>query len=214
MTWFVDPGLLVLMGQMKAANPGMTIYTIGDANHQSGVSDHNPDADGSVDAADFMIANSFTAADAEKFFQQLIASRDSRIKYVIYNRRIVSRTVSPWTIRAYSGSDPHTNHVHVSVEDTNKSTNRWKVGNRKVSYELLDGSLPVLKYGDADPIDDSGWAHVARLQVLLGVDADGIYGPATLAAIRERRSGSDGTVDISLWKRLIGVRDSELAATE
>lgn len=212
MNWFVDPGLAVLIRQVKEANPGMTVYTIGDATHSSRESDHNPDTDGSVDAADFMIRDGFTTADAEKLFQQLLESRDSRIKYVIYNRRIFSRTISPWNVRAYDGSDPHTKHVHVSIEDTNKSTIRWKVGYRKVDYDAISGSLPVLKYGDSDPIDESGWSHVARAQRLLGVEPDGDYGPVTQTAVKKMVSDSDGkTINGSLWRRLIGIREGALA---
>lgn len=213
MSWYVDPGLAVLIKQVKDANPGMTVYTIGDANHASTVSDHNPDPDGSVDAADFMIRDGFTADDAERLFQQLRASRDGRIKYVIYNRRIFSRTVSPWSVRAYSGTDPHTNHVHVSVEDINKSTTRWKVGYRTVSFDLVSGALPVLKYGDSDPIDASGWSHVARAQRLLHVDADGDYGPMTQAAVKAILPDTDGkTIAGPLWRRLVGMREDSLAA--
>lgn len=212
MNWFIDPGLAVLIRQVKEANPGMTVYTIGDATHSSRESDHNPDSDGSVDAADFMIRDGFTAADAERLFQQLVESRDSRIKYVIYNRRIFSRTISPWKIRAYDGDDPHTNHVHVSIEDVNKSIIRWKVGYRKVDYDLVSGSLPVLKFGDSDPIDDSGWSHVARAQRLLLVDSDGDYGPLTQAAVKKMVPDSDGkTIDGPLWRRLIGIREVTLA---
>lgn len=207
MSWYVDPGLKVLIDEVKANNPGMTVYTIGDEFHASTVSDHNPDPDGSVDAADFMIRDSFTAQDAENLFQRLRSLMDSRIKYVIYNRRIFSRTVSPWVIRTYTGSNPHTDHVHVSIEDINKSTRPWGVRYREVTFEPLpEKALPVLKYGDIDPIDASGTWHVHRAQRLLQVDDDGIYGELTKAAVRELGINDGTSINMSVWSRICGFR--------
>lgn len=115
MAWQVSPILAPLIAEVKAKNPGMTVFTIGDTAHQAEPSDHNPDQWDYVCAADFMIGSSFTAADAEFLFDRINQVRDSRTAYAIYNRRIESRTVQPWVVRSYSGTDPHTNHVHVSV---------------------------------------------------------------------------------------------------
>ena len=47
----------------------------------------------------------------------LVASRDTRIKYLIFDRRILSGAAGPsaWTWRPYTGPNPHTHHLHVSV---------------------------------------------------------------------------------------------------
>lgn len=113
--WEVSPILAPLIADVRLEHPGVVIGTIGDPDHQQEVSDHNRDQWGFVCAADFMIGVHFTAADAEALFQRLRALHDGRTAYVIYNRRIFSRTVSPWTVRPYAGDDPHTGHVHVSV---------------------------------------------------------------------------------------------------
>jgi hypothetical protein len=34
---------------------------------------------------------------------------------MIWNKRIVSSSVSPWTWREYTGSNMHTKHIHISV---------------------------------------------------------------------------------------------------
>jgi hypothetical protein len=39
---------------------------------------------------------------------------DPRVKYVIWNRRIASAKAR-WTWRAYTGSNPHNKHLHLSV---------------------------------------------------------------------------------------------------
>jgi hypothetical protein len=52
--------------------------------------------------------------------ERLRASRDPRIKYVIANRRIFASYPTggraAWVWRPYSGSNPHTTHMHVSVQ--------------------------------------------------------------------------------------------------
>lgn len=54
--------------------------------------------------------------DSYAFAEQLRLSHDPRIRYVISNRRITSASRN-WQWESYSGSDPHTNHAHVSVWD-------------------------------------------------------------------------------------------------
>jgi hypothetical protein len=59
--------------------------------------------------------------DAGALADALLASRDPRIKYVIFNRRIASHqpkgAAAPFQWRPYGGSNPHTQHVHISVRD-------------------------------------------------------------------------------------------------
>ncbi len=53
--------------------------------------------------------------DARKLAEALVASRDTRIKYIISNSQIISSTVSPWVWRSYSGANAHRQHCHISV---------------------------------------------------------------------------------------------------
>lgn len=119
MSWRVARSLLVLRDQANAAWPDRNRRsdgTVGDAAHRSRTSDHNPWVDGAVVTALDLTHDPASGADMHALAARLVASRDPRIKYVIWNRRIVSRTVSPWQWRAYGGSNPHTTHLHVSVE--------------------------------------------------------------------------------------------------
>lgn len=91
---------------------------------------HCPNADGTGDSDhcpniihnDERIVTAFDATqdlangcDMESVTEGIRLSRDPRVKYVIWNRRIFSSTVSPWIWRAYSGENPHTTHAHFSV---------------------------------------------------------------------------------------------------
>ena len=58
--------------------------------------------------------------DMGKLTEKLREEKDSRIKYVIYNRRMYSSYphdgVAPWTWRPYYKENPHIKHAHFSVE--------------------------------------------------------------------------------------------------
>jgi len=53
--------------------------------------------------------------DAQKIADSIVASKDPRVKYIIWNRQICSSEVRPWTWRKYPGGNPHTKHIHISV---------------------------------------------------------------------------------------------------
>ncbi len=120
-TWRAAKSLLKLRSQVDEQWPHRrreSDGTIGDSSHQSRDSDHNPWVkDGSVGVvtAIDITHDPVSGCDAERVVASLLSSRDPRIKYIIWNRRIVSATVSPWTWRAYAGANPHTKHFHLSV---------------------------------------------------------------------------------------------------
>jgi len=90
--------------------PNMTIYTVGDTSHQAQPSDHNPDARTIVHALDCM-SYSDTATGQSVCDWALADTTD--LEYVIFNRKIYTRS-GGWRPENYSGSDPHTDHVHIS----------------------------------------------------------------------------------------------------
>lgn len=93
---------------------------VGDAAHRTRDSDHNPWVDGGVVTA-FDITDDILHGCQVSFIAEAIrASRDPRVKYVIYNRRMfssyVARGVPAWEWRPYTGSNPHVKHMHISVQ--------------------------------------------------------------------------------------------------
>lgn len=90
--------------------PTVSVFWLGDAAHQAERSDHNPDSRGIVHAIDVMLqAGSARAIATLKW----LLSHPADLQYVIHNRKIyhVKNGFSPV---AYTGSDPHTNHIHAS----------------------------------------------------------------------------------------------------
>lgn len=109
--------LETLRAQVNAQWPGRNKANdgwIGDAAHASRASDHNPNSAGVVTAID-ITSDPAHGLSARALAEALVASRDSRLKYIISNAQIVSSKVSPWIWRPYSGANAHRAHVHVSV---------------------------------------------------------------------------------------------------
>ncbi|MFG3698644.1 peptidoglycan-binding protein [Micromonospora sp. NPDC047620] len=159
---------------------------IGDAAHQARKSDHNPDADDrSVNAADFDI----DGIDPLLVVRHCIEHPSTQ--YVIYNRLIWSRTRDFRPAR-YTGSNPHTKHLHVSVSHARAledSLRPWGVATARVA-----------KLGDRILRAGCKGSDVRELQTLanrLGarLTADGVFGPKTTAWVRTFQKSKKLTVD-------------------
>jgi len=105
--------------EILATNPGTTLYYIGDTSHQQGTSDHNPcDCHDVVCAVDVMQNNGPNLDQLAEHIRQRVLAGDQRTKYLIWNRRIFSgqgQSYPPGVWRDYDGSNPHQDHVHLSV---------------------------------------------------------------------------------------------------
>lgn len=118
--WRPAKSLDVLRYQINSAFPGRNKAsdgTIGDAAHAKSKSEHNPDANGVVRALD-ITHDPAHGVDCGRIIEAMVASRDPRILYVIWNRRICSSVKQPWVWRPYTGSNPHDKHFHLSVVES------------------------------------------------------------------------------------------------
>lgn len=124
--WRVSKALEMLRSQINVLAPHRSKVSdggIGDPAHQSRKSDHNPwvkdKGVGVVTARDFT-HDPLHGCDAGLLAESLRKSKDARVKYVIWNRKIFTAakkgSVPGWTWRPYSGSNPHNKHAHVSVQ--------------------------------------------------------------------------------------------------
>ncbi|WP_374224577.1 peptidoglycan-binding protein [Micromonospora sp. C51] len=102
--------------------------SIGNTAHQSYPSGHNPDETGNPERHDADNINEVRAIDVDADFRvpglsaQMVvaylvgrcrAGKERRLIYIIYNRTIWSAS-SGWQARKYTGSNPHTSHIHLS----------------------------------------------------------------------------------------------------
>lgn len=169
--WRVAGSLLTLLSQVNALYPNRdksSDGTIGDAAHQAQQSDHNPDALGIVRALD-ITHDPAHGCDIDKLTDALAAGRDPRISYVIANQLIMSGPAGPdpWVWRTYGGSDPHTNHVHISVvADVNADrTTPWALpglaggaGLMATTSEKIDAMMMGFpSTPDGDPVCPTRW---------------------------------------------------------
>lgn len=204
MNWREAKSLLTLRDQINAMFPGRNKAsdgTIGDARHQAEKSDHNPNAAGVVTAFD--VTHDPAGCTGDWLATVLQNSKDPRIKYLIWNRRItVHGDITKWS--AYHGASPHTEHVHISVSADPKLYDDDRTWNLASSAETLPIAHPQIQYGLHSPqvgiMQNALNAHgfpvkvdnffgpdtekaLNKFQQSVGLDADGICGPMTWKAL-------------------------------
>jgi hypothetical protein len=143
--WRVAKALLALRDQVNQMAPNRSKAsdgTIGDERHcgGAGASDHCPNVqDGNVGVVTAMdITHDVQhGCDAGALAESIRASQDPRVKYIIWNRQIANSSPiqgqPAWAWRAYTGSNPHNKHVHISVKATKQgpggydTTSAWNI---------------------------------------------------------------------------------------
>lgn len=169
---------------------------IGDLAHQRKTSDHNPDANGVVHARDI----DKDGIHVPTVLASLLIHPSTR--YAIFNKKIYHVNTGFKPAR-YTGSNPHTGHLHVSIEHTNTARNSrdmWRFISAAPAWPLL--KLGMREYlamelqaylnghGGALVIDgDFGPATekaVKAFQAAKHIKVDGVVGPQTIQALRTR----------------------------
>jgi hypothetical protein len=115
--WRVARSLDVLLDEINSIAPGRSKASdgaIGDRAHAASASDHNPNNANVVCARDFT-HDPGSGADMDRISRRIVAILPPALKYIIWDRRIWSRSRAADGWRPYSGSNPHTRHMHVSV---------------------------------------------------------------------------------------------------
>ena len=213
MAYRIAASLALLRDEVNTRFPGRDKASdgwIGDAAHASRKSDHNPwvKDDRGVGVVRALDIDSGHGADTT--IGLFIADHLVRLarsghpalghgSYVISNRRIASAT-SGWGWRGYSGANPHTSHVHLSVsldQSGYDSRRPWDLATTR----------PTIRLGSEGPV-------VRELQQALNKQypslpqlvEDGIFGPKTEDRVKhfQRLNGItvDGIVGPITWNRL------------
>jgi hypothetical protein len=150
---------------------------IGDEAHRDRESDHNPNDAGVVTAID-ITHDPEGGCDCTKVTNALVKSRDKRIKYIIWNGRIINSKVSPWKWRTYSGSNQHKHHFHISVMADPAlygDVDDWVIPESKPRLLML--KKPPMRGDDVEQVQ-----HVL-IQSGYSLEPDGVYGVRTKNAV-------------------------------
>jgi hypothetical protein len=132
---------------------------IGDSAHEDTTSGHNPDESGGGEYEDSDSKDEVRAIDLDddlrdsggvtmqQVLDRIIATpRDiQRLKYMIYNRRIASRS-NGWRWQTYTGSNPHDKHGHISGdpaydEDAAEFTSVTQIGGSGMTPEEVERAV-------------------------------------------------------------------------
>ena len=125
----------------------------GDESHQARTSDHNQ-------------GNAFDlthdpANGVDCHVHAETATKDTRVKYVIWNRRIWNPSVSQsW--RSYSGSNPHTKHMHVSIKPGSRDDVRPWWPDEGVDMPLSDADIQKVALATANLLLSQGYLGTAN----------------------------------------------------
>ena len=153
MAWRIAESLKTLRTQINAAYPNRDKASdggIGNAEHASRNSDHNPwvkDSHGmgvvtAIDIDEDLASNIHSI---EAIVSAIRASRDKRVKYIIYERRITVAGSDLQRWKAYHGANAHEHHAHISVNSDPKlydSTKAWDIGITKNSAAMQPSDSP------------------------------------------------------------------------
>jgi len=211
MAWRLAKSLQILRGQVDLLWPKRDRTSdgaLGDSRHAATKSDHNVNEHGVVTALDIDKDLNPGGPYVKTIVDQIIASRDPRVKYIIHQGKICAGYPgpSPWVWRPYIGKNAHFEHMHISVRKEPQfydSTAAWLGG---ADADLMDAAnapdheRPTLHLGSAG-------TAVMELQRILKINADGDFGPRTKAAVIAFQKANglkpDAFVGEKTWSKLL-----------
>lgn len=222
MSWHLAPALAQLRAEVNKKWPNRSKAsdgTIGDASHSARTSDHNPNNRRSVNAMDI------TVSGIDKGTLIAVAKKHPSVRYIISDRKIMNRDIGNFRARNYTGANPHTKHVHISLYQSATAENRtqsWGLANAKPvsgvggggggnTYKTITGSTPLVKlYTKGEP--------VKRAQKAVGVkNVDGYWGPSSVAQAKKWQKANglaaDGMIGDKSWAVINGGKTKNPAAS-
>ncbi len=135
------------------------------------------------------------------------------IMYVIWDRKIWGTYQMDAGWRTYNGPHPHTDHIHFSFSwDGAMQRTSWWTGKAwtGVSTSPSGPSIPLTPPTSYPVLSEGARAPEVELaQKVIGVTADGIFGPATRSALTswQRSNGvsATGVLDKATWDRMVAL---------
>ena len=174
---------------------------MGDAAHQKRKSDHNE-------------GNAFDlgydpdhGVNCDLLSRLVINSNDARVKYVIWNHQVFNRDRPEAGWHDYTGPNPHTHHMHVSIRETARddlSPWPWS-GTDPLPTKLPFPGKPVERGNNGTDV------RLVQRQLRehgSDISADGGFGTHTFDAVTKFQTDqgleANGVVDQKTWDALFG----------
>lgn len=205
MSYYLAPSLAKLRDEVNASWPGRSKASdgwIGDRAHRNRKSDHNPNSRGSVNALDV------TVKGIDKSALIAAAKRHPSVQYIISDRKIMNRDIGNFRARNYSGSNPHTAHVHISIKQNRaaeQDTRSWGIASASSGSKGASSSYTTVTYGQLLKAGVKG-SPVRDVQRVLRLKTDGYFGADTKKAVIEfqKQHGltPDGIVGPRTWSTI------------
>jgi hypothetical protein len=173
MSWYLAPSLAVLRAEINSRWPGRdkaSDGSIGDAAHSASTSDHNPNSRGSVNAIDV----DEDGVDFGVIFAAI--KRHPSARYVIYERTLYHR-LRGWKPEAYSGSNPHDHHFHLSIDQTSAAEQDTR------SWGLITTAGGIMLPSKGDKGEEVKYWQRMLNEAGQTVTVDGDYGTRTAASV-------------------------------
>lgn len=168
---------------------------LGDAAHQARISQHNPDKWRIVRAIDI----DKDGINVNRVIKAAIGAPG--VWYIIHNGIIWSRTYN-WRPRKYTGPNPHKGHIHISIL---LGWNSAFISRDWLTPQAVATNAPRPTQS-RDLSQGMHGTDVAKWQKALGIQADGIFGPKTTAAVnsfkRRHNLKPDGIIGARVRKLL------------
>ncbi|MDQ1814387.1 hypothetical protein RBA41_13830 [Massilia sp. CCM 9210] len=182
--WHVAPSLVRLRAEINRRWPRRdkrSDGSIGDQSHCNRPSDHNPNGRNSVNAIDI---------DKDGITPMAVvraALRHPSTNYVIFNRTIWSRRYG-FRARRYTGPNPHTAHIHISIVQTRAAEqNRrgWRIWPVPRATAMPGDAMASV---DRLPAAEEGSFNVGQTYDVM-VTQGGKQFEVALTVLRESRAG-------------------------
>jgi len=115
----------------------------------------SPNSDHNTGLAVDLTHDPSNGVDCAVIFEKL--KEDERVEYLIFNKKIWSRAKAKSGNRLYTGSNPHTKHLHISINANSLNDTSpwfWWVNQPKVANLILAKLQPAPSkkaYGIVDP---------------------------------------------------------------
>lgn len=156
--WRLAPSLTTLARQISEAHPTGQAGdgTVASRRHDetSPNSDHRPSPHDERDDAIVRAIDVGETTDeiGRRIVDALVGSRDSRIRYIIYEGRSIwsepHNGYLPWEWQPYGGPAPHSHHFHLSIRRTaeaDNDTSTWRIDPMVRRTDKADDGLETLK---------------------------------------------------------------------